>query len=778
MDEVLAGGVANAGGVVRSGAEVHRPANAHSAAIHRFLASLAAAGFDGASVPLGIEGGRERLVFVAGDVPVPPYPPWAQDDAALASIARLLQRFHDASRGFDASVTTWSTEMQDPAGANAIGAVMCHNDVCLENVVFRAGNAVTLLDFDFAAPGRPIYDVAQMARMCIPIDDDANAARLGWEPVDRPGRLRLVADEYGLDARAGRTARDPVGVDRARRRVRSAPGRSRGSELRPHVGRDGWRGALRTTPGMVQRAARTIRERSPLISGPAGARAHARVACATWMKCLGDGSCSASRRAPAWCSRGARDSPAGCPGSSRVMAVGRATGRTRAVPKAPTCSRRSSTSSSTCRRTTPTTRTSACSAAATATSVHDGVPTNSNPDPAGNDVRVFHAPETCQPGRGVSQSWTSTHRQIDGGRMDGFLLDGNTNAMKYWDGSDLPFYWSLASTFPICDRWFASAPAQTYPNRMYLQAATSQDLVSTDVARAFAMPHPAGGTIWEKLSAHGISWHDYAWDLPDIALFPKVWNANKDKVRTFDQFLADCRAGHAPDRLDREPRRVRLHGGEPGRHPARRGVQLVDHQRGDGEPGVAEDGAAVHVRRARRLLRPRAAAGRGAARRHRARTSTRPRARPRRGTSTACASRPSSSRRSRRRNYVSHVVHDHTSVLRFIETKFNLGALTRRDANASNLLDCFDFRRAPAFLEPPLLAAPGLPATGSTCTPEIPPPPTQPAAVTAFAAAPVAGLGTASAAHATFGTNPEKADPNDQRVALLRQLAGAGASTA
>ena len=44
------------------------------------------------------------------------------------------------------------------------------------------------------------------------------------------------------------------------------------------------------------------------------------------------------------------------------------------------------------------------------------------------------------------------------------------------------------------------------------------------------------------------------------------------------------------------------------------------------------------------------------------------------------------------RNYVSHVVHDHTSVLRFIETKFNLGALTRRDANASNLLDCFDFR--------------------------------------------------------------------------------------
>ena len=42
--------------------------------------------------------------------------------------------------------------------------------------------------------------------------------------------------------------------------------------------------------------------------------------------------------------------------------------------------------------------------------------------------------------------------------------------------------------------------------------------------------------------------------------------------------------------------------------------------------------------------------------------------------------------------FVSHKVHDHTSVLRFIETKFNLGALTRRDARATNLLDCFDFR--------------------------------------------------------------------------------------
>ena len=78
--------------------------------------------------------------------------------------------------------------------------MICHNDVCLENVVFRDGRAIGLLDFDFAAPGRPIFDLAAFARMCVPIDDDLNASRLGFEAVDRPVRLRQVADTYGLDA--------------------------------------------------------------------------------------------------------------------------------------------------------------------------------------------------------------------------------------------------------------------------------------------------------------------------------------------------------------------------------------------------------------------------------------------------------------------------------------------------------------------------------------------------------------------------------------------------
>jgi phospholipase C len=68
-----------------------------------------------------------------------------------------------------------------------------------------------------------------------------------------------------------------------------------------------------------------------------------------------------------------------------------------------------------------------------------------------------------------------------------------------------------------------------------------------------------------------------------------------------------------------------------------------------------------------------------------------------------------------RANYVSNVVQDHTSVTAFIERKWNLPAMTFRDANAHPMTDYFDFRKA-AFAEPPQLAnAPGLAAGLRAC---------------------------------------------------------------
>ncbi len=193
----LPGGVANAGAVVRIGDEVTRPANEHSDTIHALLRHVRAAGFDGVPEPLALEpDGRERLTFIPGDVPLPPFPAWAQTDAVLASTAALLRRFHDATVGFvPLPGATWSAEMADPTGgADVVG----HNDVCLENVVFRDGAAVVLLDFDFAAPARRVYDLATFARMCVPLESPEYLPGNAWTPNDPFLRLRLVADEYGL----------------------------------------------------------------------------------------------------------------------------------------------------------------------------------------------------------------------------------------------------------------------------------------------------------------------------------------------------------------------------------------------------------------------------------------------------------------------------------------------------------------------------------------------------------------------------------------------------
>jgi hypothetical protein len=194
-EQPLVGGIANAGAVVRVGPHVLRPSSPHSASVHAFLRAVRRAGFEGVPAPVGIDDdGRERLVFIDGDVPVQPYPEWSQSDAALVSVAGLLRRLHDAAREFDPRGCIWADALADPAG----GTLVCHNDVAPDNVVFRDGVAVALIDFEFAAPGRPVYDLAHLARLFVPVEDDVDQARLGFHSADRAARLRLVADAYGL----------------------------------------------------------------------------------------------------------------------------------------------------------------------------------------------------------------------------------------------------------------------------------------------------------------------------------------------------------------------------------------------------------------------------------------------------------------------------------------------------------------------------------------------------------------------------------------------------
>ena len=84
-------------------------------------------------------------------------------------------------------------------------------------------------------------------------------------------------------------------------------------------------------------------------------------------------------------------------------------------------------------------------------------------------------------------------------------------------------------------------------------------------------------------------------------------------------------------------------------------------------------------------------------------------------TATGSGSRPAWSAPTPRSDYVSHTVYDHTSILKTVETKWNLPALTRRDANATDVLDMIDLTSKPAFLTPPRLPDPANPAGSYRC---------------------------------------------------------------
>jgi len=195
-EEQLAGGVANPGSVVRIGDTVRRPAGRNTEAVAALLEHLEAVGFGGVPRFLGLDDDdRETLSYIAGDVPLPVFPQWSMTDEVLVDLAGLMRRFHDATGSFDRSaVSAWSDELTDPVG----GDVICHNDVCPENVVFQQGRPAALLDFDFAAPGRRVWDVAIAIGMWAPLRHPA--VRTAHPPdLDAIHRTVVFVRAYGTD---------------------------------------------------------------------------------------------------------------------------------------------------------------------------------------------------------------------------------------------------------------------------------------------------------------------------------------------------------------------------------------------------------------------------------------------------------------------------------------------------------------------------------------------------------------------------------------------------
>ena len=334
----------------------------------------------------------------------------------------------------------------------------------------------------------------------------------------------------------------------------------------------------------------------------------------------------------------------------------------------------------------------------------DGLPRAENPYANGDIQHAFHMPTTCQLSGKPSQSWLDSHTQFDNGRNDGFVVSGSGPvSMGYWDGIDQPFYYSLAGVFPIADRYFCSVLGQTFPNRRYLMSATSLGMVNDDISQI--NEYPANGTIFDKLDAAGLTWKDYYTSLSTTELYLQLFEKNVGtKILPIADFYTDAAAGTLPNFCVVEPN----YNGSSEENPqniafgekfAAKVIDAVisgpawdrtlliwtyDEHGGYFDhvpppPALAPDDIAPIVPSGQSTYNGFAQYG----------------------FRVPCAvvspwARP---------NYVSHQIFDHTSVCALVEAKWNLPAMTYRDANANAMLDMIDLR-CPAFLQPPPLAQP------------------------------------------------------------------------
>jgi phospholipase C len=332
-----------------------------------------------------------------------------------------------------------------------------------------------------------------------------------------------------------------------------------------------------------------------------------------------------------------------------------------------------------------------------------------NPDPTGGPpIHPFRQTRLCDVAD-VSHSWNASHQQWNGGLNDGFTASNavaqdptGSRALGYYGGSDLPFYYALYSTFAMSDRHFASLLGPTYPNRLFLLAGTSFGHVHNDFPPALDQYGPS---LFERLDAAGISWKIYFSDLPFTSMFAAVRAFGSARSVSVAEFYTDAAAGTLPQVVIIEPKYFGGPNEETDEHPPanpqagqhfvaqvvkalfesplwpRTAFFLTYDEHGGYYDHVPPPPACVPGDQPPILHSNDVAADFDRLGFRVPFVLVSPYARP---------------------HYLSHRVQDHTSILRFIETRFDLPALTARDANADPLLGLFDFEN-PAFMTPPTL---------------------------------------------------------------------------
>ena len=278
----------------------------------------------------------------------------------------------------------------------------------------------------------------------------------------------------------------------------------------------------------------------------------------------------------------------------------------------------------------------------------------------------------------LNHNWNSAHSDFDAGAMDGFVYsEGDPATMSYFDRTDLPHYWAAADRFVLCDRYFTSAMTESAPNHLYLVAGTSGGLRDDRVPPTLDFP-----SIFESLDGAGVSWKVYGFTswyrrFAYIQAHPLL----RQRFAPGAGFGEDLAAGRlaqvsyvigAPGGDEHPPKNVQT-GQDSVAHDLINAVGaspywpttavfltwddfggFYDHV----APPVV-DAFGYGFRVPCLILSPYARAG-----------------------------------------LIDHVVNDHTSILRFIETRYGLAPLASRDGAANDLAEAFDFAGPPRPFAP------------------------------------------------------------------------------
>jgi phospholipase C len=178
-----------------------------------------------------------------------------------------------------------------------------------------------------------------------------------------------------------------------------------------------------------------------------------------------------------------------------------------------------------------------------------GIPPGyTQPDGQGGTVAPFHFTNLMSDGIDPAHTWAATHAEWDNGKMDGFYTTNGKTALGFYEAADLPYYYSLLSSFTLCANYFCGALTETYPNRLVLYAGTSGGNTGNKIKNG-TLTYPC---VLDLLLAHNVTFKNYNFHCKDnyssLALF-KNWASggpNNELNQSQAQFIADCTSNTLP----------------------------------------------------------------------------------------------------------------------------------------------------------------------------------------------------------------------------------------